>query len=63
MAEQTPVTTTELGLICLEADIPSGVVNIVHGDGPNTGSKLVTHPRVPKIAFTGSTEVGRSVAL
>lgn len=61
MAEQTPVTTTELGKICLEAGIPAGVVNVVHGDGPTTGAALAAHPRVPKITFTGSTEVGQHI--
>ncbi|MDA0658638.1 MAG: aldehyde dehydrogenase family protein [Planctomycetota bacterium] len=60
MAEQTPVTTTEFAKICLEAGIPPGVVNVVHGDG-ETGAALAAHPRVPKITFTGSTEVGRSI--
>lgn len=61
MAEQTPVTTTKFAQICLEAGIPAGVVNVVHGDGPTTGAALVAHPRVPKITFTGSTEVGRAI--
>ncbi len=60
MAEQTPVTTSEFAKICLEAGIPPGVVNVVHGDGA-TGATLAAHPRVPKITFTGSTEVGRSI--
>jgi len=61
MAEQTPATTTELAKICLEAGIPAGVVNVVHGDGPVTGAELAAHPDVPKISFTGSTEVGQSI--
>lgn len=61
MAEQTPVTTTEFARICLEAGIPPGVVNVVQGDGATTGASLSAHPRVPKISFTGSTEVGKLI--
>lgn len=61
MAEQTPVSINQFGLICLEAGMPPGVVNIVHGDGLTTGASLVAHPKVPKITFTGSTAVGRSI--
>jgi acyl-CoA reductase-like NAD-dependent aldehyde dehydrogenase len=61
MAEQTPISTTEFARLCLEADIPRGVVNVVHGDGPTTGACLAAHPRVPKITFTGSTQIGRLI--
>jgi acyl-CoA reductase-like NAD-dependent aldehyde dehydrogenase len=61
MAEQTPLSTSEFGRICLEAGIPPGVINIVHGDGPTTGAALVRHPHVRKITFTGSTDVGRQI--
>ena len=60
MAEQTPMTTAILGKILLEAGIPPGVVNVVHGDGA-TGAALVSHPKVAKICFTGSSSVGRSI--
>jgi acyl-CoA reductase-like NAD-dependent aldehyde dehydrogenase len=60
MAEQTPLTTSLLGKILLEAGIPPGVVNVVHGDG-KTGAALVEHPKVAKICFTGSSEVGRRI--
>jgi len=50
-----------LGEILLEAGLPAGVVNIVPGFGPTAGAALVTHPEVDKIAFTGSTEVGKTV--
>jgi acyl-CoA reductase-like NAD-dependent aldehyde dehydrogenase len=60
MAEQTPLSTVELGRICLEAGIPPGVVNVVNG-GPETGSALAHHPLVDKISFTGSTEVGKKI--
>ncbi len=59
-AEQTPLTALRLGELALEAGIPEGVVNIVTGDG-ETGQALVEDPGVNKIAFTGSTEVGRAI--
>ncbi len=59
-AEQTPLTALRLGELALEAGIPAGVVNIVTGDG-ETGAALVDHPAVDKIAFTGSTAVGREI--
>jgi acyl-CoA reductase-like NAD-dependent aldehyde dehydrogenase len=60
-AEQTPPTALRLGQLLLEAGVPEGVVNIVTGDGA-TGALLVDHPEVDKIAFTGSTSVGREIA-
>src|SRR5436309_3524556 len=59
-AETTPLTALALAKICQEADLPPGVVNIVPGAG-ETGAHLVNHPRVRKIAFTGSTEVGKII--
>src|SRR5437868_7718604 len=59
-AEFTPITALAFAEICQEAGLPSGVVNIVTGDG-RTGEALVKHPDVDKIAFTGSTEVGRAI--
>jgi acyl-CoA reductase-like NAD-dependent aldehyde dehydrogenase len=59
-AEQTPLTALRLGELALEAGIPEGVVNVVTGDG-GTGAALVDNPGVDKIAFTGSTEVGRDI--
>src|ERR1700683_5559909 len=59
-AEFTPLTALAFAEICQEIDLPAGVVNIVTGDG-HTGEALVTHPDVDKIAFTGSTEVGRAI--
>jgi phenylacetaldehyde dehydrogenase len=61
-AEQTPVTALRLGALCLEAGLPPGVFNVVTGDG-TTGAALVDHPGVDKIAFTGSTEVGKKIAV
>ncbi|MGA9355073.1 MAG: aldehyde dehydrogenase family protein, partial [Terriglobales bacterium] len=59
-AEFTPLTALAFAEICVEAELPAGVVNIVTGDG-GTGEALVKHPDVDKIAFTGSTEVGRAI--
>ncbi|HKP28796.1 MAG TPA: aldehyde dehydrogenase family protein [Gemmatimonadales bacterium] len=59
-AEFTSLTALLFGEICREAGLPEGVVNIITGDG-RTGAALVAHPGVDKIAFTGSTEVGRAI--
>ena len=59
-AEFTPLTAIAFAELCQEAGLPAGVVNIVTGDG-STGEALVKHPDVDKIAFTGSTEVGRAI--
>jgi aldehyde dehydrogenase (NAD+) len=59
-AEFTPLTALAFAEICSEIGLPPGVVNIVTGDG-STGEALVKHPDVAKIAFTGSTEVGRAI--
>jgi acyl-CoA reductase-like NAD-dependent aldehyde dehydrogenase len=61
-AELTPLTALEFERIALEAGVPEGVVNVVAGPGRIVGQRLVEHPDVAKIAFTGSTEVGRSIA-
>jgi acyl-CoA reductase-like NAD-dependent aldehyde dehydrogenase len=60
-AEQTPLTALRLGELALEAGFPEGVVNVLTGDG-ETGAALVDHPGVDKVAFTGSTVVGREIA-
>ncbi|RCG31595.1 aldehyde dehydrogenase family protein [Sphaerisporangium album] len=60
-AETTPLTALAFAEICRQADLPPGVVNIVTGAG-ETGQALVNHPDVNKVAFTGSTEVGRLIA-
>src|SRR5580692_8010131 len=59
-AEFTPLTALAFAELCQEAGLPAGVVNVVTGDG-STGETLVKHPDVDKIAFTGSTEVGRAI--
>ena len=60
-AELTPLTAVRLGEIALEAGLPDGVLNVVTGRGSVVGQRLVEHPDVAKIGFTGSTEVGRGV--
>jgi acyl-CoA reductase-like NAD-dependent aldehyde dehydrogenase len=61
-AELTPLTAVELERIALEAGLPDGVLNVVPGKGSVAGQRIVEHPGVAKVAFTGSTEVGRSIA-
>ena len=61
-AQLTPLTALRFAEIALEAGLPEGVVNIVAGPGGVCGRRLVEHPDVAKIAFTGSTEVGREIA-
>jgi acyl-CoA reductase-like NAD-dependent aldehyde dehydrogenase len=61
-AALTPLTALELERLALEAGLPEGVVNVVAGPGSVCGARLVEHPDVAKIAFTGSTEVGRGIA-
>jgi phenylacetaldehyde dehydrogenase len=60
-AEQTPLTALLLGELIQEAGIPDGVVNIVPGYGETAGAALSAHPKVDKVAFTGSTEVGKLI--
>jgi len=60
-AEQTPLTALRLGELIVEAGFPPGVINILTGHGESTGAALVRHPGVDKVAFTGSTEVGKLI--
>jgi phenylacetaldehyde dehydrogenase len=60
-AEQTPLSALKLGELVKEAGIPDGVVNIVPGFGETAGAALAAHPEVDKVAFTGSTEVGKLI--
>jgi len=60
-AETTPLTALLFAEVCQQAGLPAGVVNIITGDGV-TGSHLVNHPGVDKVAFTGSTDVGKAIA-
>ena len=61
-AEQSPGSALEMAAIFDAIGIPPGVVNVVTGDGPNTGAPLTSHPGVDHISFTGSSEVGRVIA-
>ncbi|MEA2330385.1 MAG: hypothetical protein QOH58_523 [Thermoleophilaceae bacterium] len=61
-AELTPLTAVELERIAVEAGVPEGVFNVVVGPGRVVGERIVEHPDVAKVAFTGSTEVGRRIA-
>ncbi|CAN5561343.1 aldehyde dehydrogenase family protein [soil metagenome] len=60
-AELTPLTALEFGRIAVEAGIPEGVVNVVVGPGSEVGHRLTEHPDVAKVAFTGSTAVGKKI--
>lgn len=61
-SEVTPLTAFLLSKICKEAGLPDGVLNILHGDGPNCGSAIVAHPKIKAISFTGSTRAGQNIA-
>jgi 5-carboxymethyl-2-hydroxymuconic-semialdehyde dehydrogenase len=61
MSELSPLTASRLGELALEAGIPAGVLNVVHGDGPEAGEPLVRHRDVRAISFTGSTATGRRI--
>ena len=61
-SEVTPATAYLLSKICIEAGLPPGVLNIVHGTGPGAGEAIVTHPDVKAISFTGSTRAGERIA-
>lgn len=60
-ASLTPLTAIILGEICLEAGVPPGVVNVIPGSGSEVGNLLVEHPNVDKVAFTGSTPIGKDI--
>ena len=62
-SEVTPATATMLGELAADAGLPPGVLNIVHGTGPDIGEALVTDPGIAAISFTGSTAVGRRIAV
>ena len=61
-SEITPYTAWRLGEICMEAGLPPGVLNIVHGTGPRVGEAMVTHPGIKAISFTGGTATGARIA-
>ena len=62
-SEVTPMTAYLFSKICIEAGLPKGVLNIVHGQGQNTGAVLSAHKKVKAISFTGSTKVGAEIAM
>ncbi|MGH8074130.1 MAG: aldehyde dehydrogenase [Lysobacter sp.] len=61
-SEITPVTATMLAELAAEIGFPPGVLNVIHGRGPDVGEPLLTHPQVKAVSFTGSTAVGRRIA-
>ncbi len=61
-SEVTPMTAFLLSELCIEAGLPKGVLNIVHGDGLKVGAEMTKHPKIKAISFTGSTRVGREIA-
>lgn len=61
-SELTPMTAQLLCEICREAGLPDGVLNVVHGSGPNVGAPITAHPKIATISFTGGTVTGRKVA-
>ena len=61
-SEVTPMTAYLLGHICNEAGLPAGVLNIIHGTGPDCGKAIVEHPEVKAVSFTGSTRAGADIA-
>lgn len=61
-SEITPYTAWRLGEICMQAGLPPGVLNIVHGTGPRVGEAIVTHPGIKAISFTGGTTTGARIA-
>lgn len=61
-SEVTPMTAYLLSELCIEAGLPAGVLNIVHGLGPKTGQAIIEHPQIPMISFTGGTKTGEGIA-
>lgn len=61
-SELTPMTAYLLSKVCIEAGLPPGVLNIVHGLGPKAGQAIIEHPQVKAISFTGGTATGRQIA-
>jgi aminomuconate-semialdehyde/2-hydroxymuconate-6-semialdehyde dehydrogenase len=61
-SEVTPMSAYLLSEICIEAGLPEGVLNIIHGTGPKVGSAIVAHPKIPAISFTGGTKTGQEIA-
>jgi len=61
-SEITPMTAYMLSELCIEAGLPAGVLNIVHGTGPKVGSAITAHPKIPVISFTGGTKTGAEIS-
>merc|ERR1712156_936107 len=61
LAEQTPLTGLYIAELVREAGFPEGVVNVIPGFGPTAGAAIASHPDIDKVAFTGSTEVGKLI--
>ena len=61
-SELTPMTASLLCEVCVEAGLPNGVLNVVHGTGPNVGAAITAHPKITTISFTGGTVTGKKVA-
>ena len=61
-SELTPMTAFLLCEVCVEAGLPNGVLNVIHGTGPNVGAPITAHPKITTISFTGGTVTGRKVA-
>ncbi|MFM8916239.1 MAG: aldehyde dehydrogenase [Bacteroidota bacterium] len=61
-SEITPMTAYMLSELCIEAGLPAGVLNIVHGLGPKVGSAITAHPQIPVISFTGGTKTGAEIS-
>ncbi|MBW8050295.1 MAG: aldehyde dehydrogenase [Cytophagales bacterium] len=61
-SELTPVTASMLSELCIEAGMPPGVLNIIHGNGNKAGNAIISHPDIPVISFTGGTKTGETIA-
>ncbi len=61
-SEVTPMTAYLFSKLCIEAGLPNGILNIIHGLGPNVGGPITTHPKIKAISFTGGTETGKTIA-
>lgn len=61
-SEITPMTAYMLSELCIQAGLPAGVLNIVHGTGPKVGSAITSHPKIPVISFTGGTKTGAEIS-
>lgn len=61
-SEVTPMTAYMLAKACIEAGLPKGVLNIIHGEGPKAGQSIIEHPKIKAISFTGGTNTGRRIA-